>query len=945
MSKKDEKENDDDAEIEEEESDEDIKDKKNMIDNVEQRKLKKQTNKNKQIIIDKKAKQNKNKKNNIKKFHINKNFEKEILATYKKLSKINKYKDDLKEEGEEGEEEEEMIESQIKSAYHLCEKKLRSAFEICQSDPYLIINRNIIDILDRISLNNKMNLNYIIANIYISLMNKESLFDYDDEDNFETNDLLIFVNKIIQFREEIKNTCINISYDYSLKQFLLFVIDKFDLDEDQYQSIQTVLDENKEIDHIKTIYTKKINFHFIQTLTNELESQPNIYEQYQIFIQNKKNIIKVIDNSDERDYNYCEYYLKLGKYLAYMYFNEDANLYISQGDDINEEEEDDDDEIMGETILLYNGEKNEKEIGIVNGEKFNVYMDDKIKQMKNNLGDIVFKYCQKYVNIKDIFEIQYIIFILISRLFVYQYEKHKKEINHILINSSINMCFFKNSPLNIISIFINKILESEKKEYSYLKNLLAKKLLEVKNKKGFLYKNIKKEDLISKKDSSIEEIISDYSIFLIQNDLKLSFLNQIVINSGEKFVFYEEINYRNSLLYFCFDLSEFDIKLTITDLSLDKEIFSRDRVYGGLQTPLKIIMFFTEPRILKFEFDNSYSWFRSKIIKYKTNVFYPKFAYKINKQVLIDKYIKDIARNKKYLNKKKKKKEEIIEEENINDKLLIVKINGNSKVFNVLNVKKNLDSLNLMWKNKNISIFYLYIKLKEKDENKSYFYYYSKNDNNELIEIELTKENFENYLNQELTKIKSDLLIINLYIINNISIESSDSDNSLEKLLGFEPSLRAEGALSKSLFFIQNLNQAEILYYLYKKLIKGESIDIIILINFTNFTGYQISLYNNEEIIDSIKEFDNLNKEITSEENAKIICEGIKKLEFGEERNICIIIGNSMDNNIDNILEKLKENIIKIENENKNKNINVIKVNKEFNNEFMINSHIFYLNK
>ena len=119
MSKKDEKENDD-AEIEEEESDEDIKDKENMIDNVEQKKLKKQTNKNKQIIIDKKAKQNK--KNNIKKFHINKNFEKEILATYKKLSKINKYKDDLKEEGEEGEEEEEMIESQIKSDYHLCEK-------------------------------------------------------------------------------------------------------------------------------------------------------------------------------------------------------------------------------------------------------------------------------------------------------------------------------------------------------------------------------------------------------------------------------------------------------------------------------------------------------------------------------------------------------------------------------------------------------------------------------------------------------------------------------------------------------------------------------------------------------------------------------------------------------------------------------------------------------
>ena len=94
------------------------------------------------------------------------------------------------------------------------EKKLRNALNICKNDLYMIINRNIIDKLSRIALHQKINLNYILGNIFIVFMNKEYLFNYEDEDNFEVNDLLLFINKVTQFRAQIKNTKIYNLYPY-----------------------------------------------------------------------------------------------------------------------------------------------------------------------------------------------------------------------------------------------------------------------------------------------------------------------------------------------------------------------------------------------------------------------------------------------------------------------------------------------------------------------------------------------------------------------------------------------------------------------------------------------------------------------------------------------------------------------------------------------------------
>ena len=55
-------------------------------------------------------------------------------------------------------------------------------------------------------------------------------------------------------------------------------------------------------------------------------------------------------------------------------------------------------------------------------------------------------------------------------------------------------------------------------------------------------------------------------------------------------------------------------------------------------------MFFTKPGIFQFEFDNSYSWLRSKTVRYKVNKFYPQKAYYLERKIILMKY-KEIIYN------------------------------------------------------------------------------------------------------------------------------------------------------------------------------------------------------------------------------------------------------------------------------------------------------------
>ena len=164
--------------------------------------------------------------------------------------------------------------------------------------------------------------------------------------------------------------------------------------------------------------------------------------------------MKVIENSNIKEKYDYEAYLMLGKYLAYMFHNKSFNIFVEKDENYSEDESGADLDIK----IFWDGKEKRRNnnIELINGEKFNVFFDEKIIQMRISLGDIIICFCQRFINITNIFEIQYIIFILLSRLYSCKYEKHKKAVNPLLAKSIINMCFFENSPMKQISLFIKK---------------------------------------------------------------------------------------------------------------------------------------------------------------------------------------------------------------------------------------------------------------------------------------------------------------------------------------------------------------------------------------------------------------------------------------------------------------------------------------------------------
>ena len=94
--------------------------------------------------------------------------------------------------------------------------------------------------------------------------------------------------------------------------------------------------------------------------------------------------------------------------------------------------------------------------------------------------------------------------------------------------------------------------------------------------------------------------------------------------------------------------------MTITDLTENRVIYNKERFDSAFETPLKVIMLFTSPKIIKFEIDNSYPWMRSKKIRYKSNIVCPKCLYSIIHQILIAKYQKSILQTKNIILKNNK---------------------------------------------------------------------------------------------------------------------------------------------------------------------------------------------------------------------------------------------------------------------------------------------------
>ena len=906
------------------------------------------------------------------KLYQNEPFENSIIKAYEKLSSFynnNKKKEKITNDKE--------YDPQLISILRSCEKKLRNALNILKKDKNIILNRNIMDKFSRLIEHDKINLNYVIGNIYMILMKRGKIFNFKDK-NFENNDLVYFTNKVIQLKEILINTRIGIYYKRSLIKYLNYIKNEFKFEEDQLKIINQVLEENKDLEHILKL--QKDFDDLVYSISDSLIKQNNLYEQYNILIKNKKLIVEMIKNINLKNKDNYIKYLEFGKILSYLLFNKSFRIYLTEEGEVDEDFYESE-ELFGYTRIFFDGFENKKEINLIKSENYLIDYDDEIEELREKICDIIIAFCNKFISLQKDFSIQYIIYMLVKRIFFCYYKNFKDTIERLLAKSLTNLCFFEES-IDLVSYFINKIFKS--KEELTLKDILLYQLNARRGEKGFLYINFNRPIIKDKSNKIIEEEKSDISentseeesqkeseyedyedendkndeiqryykvnseiLLILDKDLKIGFFNLQVIKQGEKFIFYEELNNSYGILDFCMYIKELDINLTIIDLTEGRIILEKKGIDQLLHCPFKLILFFTSPRIIKFEIDNSFSWFTSKTIRYKTNIFYPENPFLIGNKILLNSYKNEILKGEKIINKKTKKEDKMEMNNNV-ENLLITKINGENKVFNTDNVKKNLKKIKQMIKNKELNILsiFLEIEINNNEQNASYFYY---NDSEKgFIKNKLDKETFEeNILNLVKKFNNSNLNIINLYVINGDigqnknNINQSYSKFPIKKLLNFEPLIKNEGIIQKILFFIQDLNEVQLLYYLYEKNIKNEQINKIFLLNYTKNCGYQTAFYNNGEITLNPIEFNEINKDKSIEENADIILNRINSINQ-EENNLTILLTKSVEEDEEsNNNEKLEE-ILSKKLENKDF-IKIIKLDSNFNEEIEINSHVFYL--
>ena len=815
-----------------------------------------------------------------------------------------------------------------------CEKELRLALNSCIETKIIFLNKNILDKMGRIVRHNKMNLIFIIGQIYINLMSKDYLFNPLNK-SINSELLIFFCNEVISLRAILKQTYLGNKFNQVLINFIIKIMKEYKLENEQLKVMMEIL-ETHNINE-KPIKIKADNFEqMVKNINDILNEQENFYAQYKFIFDNSDIIENMINKSDlnnQEELKYLNNYLDLGKIFSYLLYNKNFVIYLKQQTQENE--------MQGICKQMFDGYEDKYNINAIEDEKYFIDIDDDIQLMRENLCKLIIIYVEKYKAIKTLFEFQYVLYVLIKRIYFHFNDKYKDKVDNLLSEIVINLCFFKEETIEEIKIFINEILKSNDDKNSNLIKLITEKIEQNKSNQDFNYKqeendsSIKTDDQIDNYFTNITNV-SIETIYITQSDLRIGFFNKKKIKAGEIFTLYVELSKAYGIIDFCLALDDYDIKLRIKNLTEGREVYNENEV-TIFHCPLKLTMFFTKPGIFQFELDNSYSWLRSKTVRYKINKFYPMKSYYLYRKIILMKY-KEIINKRKQMTKINYNTYQF-------EKIFLVKFNGENNSYNCSDTTLNIEISNKMGRDNYLKISTIYLNI-SKEKEQSCFYVL---ENNNFIKYVLNKNNFMKYINENiLEKSKVNIDIINLYLItNNENIEDTHY-MSIEDILGFEPEINLDelnNKYCKVLFFLQYFHQAQMLYYLFSKINNEEKFQNVILVNYNSFSGYQICVYKNGEIFLKMNDIE-LNKEETLKSNMALIAKKIK--EINTEEKIEILIGENIDENDKEMnAEKVGDELIKklgmsLEEEG---NLKVVYLNKDFNNEVNLNSHIFYLNE
>lgn len=842
-------------------------------------------------------------------------FETFIINAYKKLVGYEQIKNDTKKLDKKAEKA--FREEAEKLNVNECETELRKALEEVTTTQNIFLNKNIIDKTTRMSKRSKINISLVIGQIYIQLMSKTNLFSkLNQKNSLDKNLIISFINEVINMNSLLKSTYLCIKYENALYEFLANIIKEIAFDSEQLNEINIVLQEHKAKKEEKKLNTKSSQ-EFLASINEAFNKHNSIYGQYKVVLDNCQEILELINNANCSESTEVHNYFEFGILLIKLFFGKKCILL----NDKNNNDENLADKVTIKKLFDGFEDNSHGNVNLILGEKFYVDYDCDLEPMRENLIRLILKYIEKFKNITNLLEFQYIHFVLLKRIYFFYFEKFKKEMTPLFVQILINLCAFKESEkIKQVIQFVNALLNSKEDKDAEFKELLKQKIEEAKNSADFNF------NYDNKLNGNLEQMQNEI-IYVEEENLNIGFFTDAEVPAGETLDIYVELSKPLGLIDFCCVVKNHDINLTVTNLSEGNVVYQQKKLKSEKKA-FKLTLFFTKPGIFKFEFDNSYSWVRNKSLSYKINTFYPQIPSIFENKVAISRYQETINNQKKLSEKK-------ISDDN---KLEIIQ-DQLAYQYNINDIKENIRLLNSMIVSFQVKVLSLYID-KEKDEEgegneKKYFYYEKEN----FVKNELTQENFEEYLNEN--KNQNGTTIVNLFIISGDGSEVlNNRDLSLPSVLGFEPTIEDENKNS-ILYFIQYYNQAQLLYYLINK---AEDQQNALLINYTKYGGYQIAIYVNGEILTEVEELKKINKSEFLENNIELICGAIRKL--GQEHLIKILVTDSVDFEEKNITaEKMSETLQKTLgiNSEQEGNYKIIKLNKDFNKEVKSITHLLNL--
>ena len=528
---------------------------------------------------------------------------------------------------------------------------------------HFILNSNIIDKLDRLLERNYININILISKIFDIFLDKENLNILSDNHVI----LINLSNQIVTILDIIKS-CDNY-YELTEKaiNYLSYLIDNSEkfLSSEQTEIITNLQNQlNIKLksnaltnfqNNLKNILilckgeTAEEKEKGIEILNSYFSKLNSLNEQIELLCLCGEDIIKAIISKPNPIL--IDTYYKLCYFFISFLYNFFYKIKLSPFEDENNSNMDDlNISKLNEQYYILDSMEENLEIPdnlyvtkfhgkeyhnmkIINDTLYELDSVKKILLKHTAIFSLAISLLNCLILFQESFKAQFACFLILKRLY-FIFPKYINEIRDLIITNIISIISFDEKIINSYKdIFEPYILYLLQKGEENLKNKLKERL--DKKKKEL------KKDIFNFENNNISidkhNVESDI-IFISSFNLNIGCPINIEIAAGDEEEKLIEVKDPNSLLYIGFNLPSYDINfhlikycpnIDFTLMSKEKtekkvqfeeqkyffEVFKLDKSRGA-----KIILFIKNPGIYKIIFDNKYSWFNAKLLRYRCNI-------------------------------------------------------------------------------------------------------------------------------------------------------------------------------------------------------------------------------------------------------------------------------------------------------------------------------------